>query len=734
MALRQDVGLSLILLFGIPVAAIILGLIVSRMVPAFQADAGADRQINRVLREQITGIRVVRAFVREPQESTRFAEANARADRHVAAGRPADVVDVPDRQPGHQPVERGRALARRQPDQLRPDAGRLARRLPQLPRPDPDVGGDGHVHDLDDPPGGGVGRAASRRSSRPSPPWCHQTTRSARCPHGVGRVPRRRLPLPGRRPPGADRHLLHRPGRADRRDRREHRAPARPRWCNSSRDCSTPRSGTVMVDGVDVRQLDTRACSGNASGWCRRSPTSSRGRWPATCAYGKPDATEAEMWEALRGGPGRRLRAAHARRPRRPHRAGRHQRLGRPAPAAGHRPGAGPQARDLPVRRLVLGPRPGHRRPPARRSRSRTPPKRPCSSSPSGCPPSPPPTTSSSSRTASSWAGHPRRAAPRPARPTPRSCSPRSASGRWHDLGRRPARGSGRTGLRRRPRPVPPAGGNAAGVPTERSKDFAAPSAGLARLLAPEGSDSSSSSSSSVASAVLNVFGPRVLGHGTDIIVRGCHRIDGIDFSRLHGVLWRRVGALRRRPRCSSMLSAYILAGVVQRLMRRLRSDGGGQDQRPAAELRRPAVTGDLLSRVTNDIDNIAQSLQQTMSQMLTSILLLIGVAVMMFTISPLLAVVALTTVPLSVFAMRMIAARARPRFMAQWRTPAELNAQVEETLHRPRHREVLRPPARGRGSGSGRRTTSCTRRPSAPSSCRASCSRRPCSWATCST
>jgi ATP-binding cassette subfamily B protein len=90
---------------------------------------------------------------------------------------------------------------------------------------------------------------------------------------------------------------------------------------------------------------------------------------------------------------------------------------------------------------------------------------------------------------------------------------------------------------------------------------------------------------------------------------------------------------------------------------------------------------GDLLSRVTNDIDNIAQSLQQTLSQMLTSVLLLIGVAVMMFTISPLLAFVALTTVPLSVFLMRIVARRARPRFIAQWRHTGELNAQVEETF-----------------------------------------------------
>ena len=77
MALRQDVGLSVVLLFGMPIAAIVLGAIVSQMVPTFRTMQDKIDQINRVLREQITGIRVVRAFVREPEETERFAEANA---------------------------------------------------------------------------------------------------------------------------------------------------------------------------------------------------------------------------------------------------------------------------------------------------------------------------------------------------------------------------------------------------------------------------------------------------------------------------------------------------------------------------------------------------------------------------------------------------------------------------------------------------------------------------------
>src|SRR5262249_9128767 len=75
------------------------------------------------------------------------------------------------------------------------------------------------------------------------------------------------------------------------------------------------------------------------------------------------------------------------------------------------------------------------------------------------------------------------------------------------------------------------------------------------------------------------------------------------------------------------------------------------------------------------------QSLQQTLSQMLTSVLLLLGTAIMMFTISPLLAVVALTTVPVSVVGMRAVAKRARPKFISQWKYTGQLNAQIEETF-----------------------------------------------------
>jgi ATP-binding cassette subfamily B protein len=88
MALRQDVGLSIVLVVAMPVAGVVLGSIVAQMVPAFRLMQERIDQVNRVLREQITGIRVVRAFVREPQEAERFAGANADLTRvSLRAGR-----------------------------------------------------------------------------------------------------------------------------------------------------------------------------------------------------------------------------------------------------------------------------------------------------------------------------------------------------------------------------------------------------------------------------------------------------------------------------------------------------------------------------------------------------------------------------------------------------------------------------------------------------------------------
>jgi ATP-binding cassette subfamily B protein len=221
---------------------------------------------------------------------------------------------------------------------------------------------------------------------------------------------------------------------------------------------------------------------------------------------------------------------------------------------------------------------------------------------------------------------------------------------------------------------------NSAGVPTERSKDFRNALGRLIRMLRPMWITLVIVVVVAITSAVLNVLGPRVLGHATNVIVEGLQRPGGVDFGELHRVLMQAV-VLYVSSAALSIAASYLLAGVIQRLMFRLRSDVENKVNVLPLSYVDKQQKGDLLSRVTNDIDNVAQSLQQTLSQMLTSVLLLIGTAFMMFTISPFLAIVALTTVPVSVWGMRAVAKRARPKFISQWKHTGDLNAQIEETF-----------------------------------------------------
>jgi ATP-binding cassette subfamily B protein len=219
-----------------------------------------------------------------------------------------------------------------------------------------------------------------------------------------------------------------------------------------------------------------------------------------------------------------------------------------------------------------------------------------------------------------------------------------------------------------------------AGMPTERSKDFGGSVKRLARLLRKDEWRLIVIAVMAIVGVTLNVLGPKVLGRATDVIVRGVILPGGIAFGRLHHILFEAL-VLYSGSFAMSFFTSYMVAGVVQRLMFRLRSMAEDKLNRLPLSYVDQQQRGDLLSRVTNDLDNVAQSLQQTMSQMLTSVLLLVGTTVMMFTISPLLALVAMTTVPLSIFGMRWIARRARPRYMAQWGSTGALNAQIEETF-----------------------------------------------------
>jgi ATP-binding cassette, subfamily B, multidrug efflux pump len=222
--------------------------------------------------------------------------------------------------------------------------------------------------------------------------------------------------------------------------------------------------------------------------------------------------------------------------------------------------------------------------------------------------------------------------------------------------------------------------GNMAG-PAEKSKDFGKAVRRLIERLRPERPQVLAVLIMAFVSVTLVVLGPKILGHATDLVFHGIGgRNGGINFTSLYKTLAFAVTTYL----ASSALQytqGFMLAGIVQRTMFRMRSDVEDKLGRLPLSYVDRQPRGDLLSRVTNDIDNIAQSLQQTMSQMLTSVLTVVGVVVMMLIISPILALIALLTIPASIVIIKQIGKRSRGRFIAQWKHTGMLNAQVEEAF-----------------------------------------------------
>lgn len=222
------------------------------------------------------------------------------------------------------------------------------------------------------------------------------------------------------------------------------------------------------------------------------------------------------------------------------------------------------------------------------------------------------------------------------------------------------------------------------GVPTEKSKDFKGTSRRLLDEMREERGRMWVVLVLAVGSVALVVAGPRVLGNATNLVFRGVFQRSaggpGIDVDALHRTLWLAAG-LYVASFVLSYAQAWMMAGIVQRTMERLRSRiEATLHAMPLSHVDRQS-RGDLLSRVTNDIDNVAQSLQQSISQLLTGVLTIAGTVAMMIWISWQLAIVAVVTVPVSLLLMSRIASYSKSRFIAQWKHTGALNGHVEETF-----------------------------------------------------
>jgi ATP-binding cassette subfamily B protein len=177
----------------------------------------------------------------------------------------------------------------------------------------------------------------------------------------------------------------------------------------------------------------------------------------------------------------------------------------------------------------------------------------------------------------------------------------------------------------------------------------------------------------------LNVSAPKLLGDATDVVVEG---VFGGTFNeqKLAGLLVT-VAAMYVGASVFSWLQGAVTATAVQKVSYRLRAAVEDKLHRlPSAhfdEQRR----GDVLSRATNDVDNISQALNQLLNQLILSVLMLLGALAMMLWLSPLLAVIALVTVPFSTVVTVLVARKSQAHFSEQWTTTGEVNAHLEEYI-----------------------------------------------------
>lgn len=250
--------------------------------------------------------------------------------------------------------------------------------------------------------------------------------------------------------------------------------------------------------------------------------------------------------------------------------------------------------------------------------------------------------------------------------------------------------------------------------PAERSRDFRATAIRMVRRLAPQRFLTITVVALSMTGIAIGVIGPRILGHATDLLFNGvigralpagqskeqaidaarargdgqfAQMLSGMNVTPGQGVDFRAIGMT-----LALALSLYLTAGLlawvqarllnvtVQRTVVALRTDVEDKLHRLPLSYFDSRQRGEILSRVTNDVDNIQTSLQMSINQLLSSMLTLVAVLAMMLTISPMLAMITVATVPLSLWVTRAIARRSQRLFVAQWANTGQLNAHIEET------------------------------------------------------
>ena len=232
-------------------------------------------------------------------------------------------------------------------------------------------------------------------------------------------------------------------------------------------------------------------------------------------------------------------------------------------------------------------------------------------------------------------------------------------------------------------RPRGPMGGPGAGMmPGEKAKDFRG---SFKKLLAFIGKYKFAILVVVIfaaASTVFNVMGPKVMGHATTELAEGLMRkiggTGGIDFDKIAQILLFTL-ALYLASAAFTFVQGWIMTGVTQKICYRMRKEISEKINRMPMKYFESRTYGEVLSRITNDVDTLGQGLNQSVTQIITSTATIIGVIVMMLTISPLMTLIAFVILPISAVLMSIVVKFSQKHFRSQQKYLGVINGQVEE-------------------------------------------------------
>lgn len=236
----------------------------------------------------------------------------------------------------------------------------------------------------------------------------------------------------------------------------------------------------------------------------------------------------------------------------------------------------------------------------------------------------------------------------------------------------------------KKPAPVKRGHGPGVGTPSEKQKNFSKSMKQLVRYSGNYKYAFVVVILFAITGTVFQVIGPKVMGRATTVLAEGLmHKIKGtgtIDFTTIGRIL-AFTTTLYALSAVLTFVQGWIMTGITQKIVYNLRRDISEKINRMPMKYFESHQYGDVLSRITNDVDTLGTGLNQSITTIITSVATVIGVLVMMMTISPLMTLISFVTIPVSIFLLGLIMKMSQKHFKAQQEYLGNINGQIEENF-----------------------------------------------------